>query len=193
MIAKARKAHPAWEWVQADLTAYRGGPFDLVFSNAVLQWLPGHAQLLPKLMDLVAPGGFLAVQVPSQARFPVREAMEAVARSARFRSVLEGAGGSLTFHDPRFYYEHLSGLARNLDLWVSTYFHVLDSHQGMIDWMESTGMRPYLERLDPEGQAAFKAAVLECCEATFPACGDGKVLMPFERLFFVAEKAEAVT
>ena len=154
----------------------------------MLQWVPGHAELLPKLMALVAPGGFLAVQVPSQARFPVRVAMEAVARTPRFRPFLEGAGGSLTFHEPRFYYEHLAGPARSVELWVTTYFHVLDSHQGMIDWMESTGLRPYLERLDPESQAAFKAAVLDCCQAAFPSCTDGKVLMPFERLFFLARK-----
>jgi trans-aconitate 2-methyltransferase len=189
MLAKARAMNPEGVWILGDLAEFQAPPFDLVFSNAVLQWLPDHAQLLPRLMALVAPGGCLAFQIPSNPRSPIRDAMARAARDPAFGAALEGAGDTLTFHDARFYYEGLAPLAAEVDLWETTYVHVLPGHQALVDWMESTGMRPYLARLaDPEAQARFKGIVLELCRTAYPASPDGKVLMPFERLFCLVTK-----
>lgn len=188
MIAQARERHPEGNWVEGDLRDFRGGPFDLVFSNAVLQWIPGHRRLLAFLLDLVAPGGRLAVQMPSGSRAPFRMAAARAAAEPGFRDALRGASKALTFHGPAFYYDVLAPKVTALDLWETTYVHALPGHQSVVDWMEGTGLRPFLERLDPDAQARFKARVRHHLEAALPLQADGKVLLPFRRLFIVAAK-----
>lgn len=189
MIEEARKRRPEGAWITADLAAFEADPFDVLFSNAVLQWLPDHRALLPRLMALVAPGGSLAVQMPASAQSPARKAMERAASHPRFRGLLTGADRHLTFRDAGFYYEILAPLSAGVDLWETTYHHVLPGHEAVVQWFESTGMRPYLERLtDPGDRTFFKEEVLEGCREAFPLAGDGNLLLPFPRLFFVARK-----
>jgi len=112
-----------------------------------------------------------------------------VARRPRWYSALAGAEDALSFHPAGFYYDLLAPLASRLELWETTYYHVLASHRALIDWFESTGMRPFLERMNGEDdREAFKAEVLEACRPDYPLARDGKVLMPFKRLFFIAWK-----
>ena len=190
MIAQARAGWPGGEWILADASAWEpDGAWDLVFSNAALQWLPDHGRLLPRLMGWVAPGGCLAVQMPAREGSRFRDALQAVARKPRWAGIMAGAGDALTFEGAAYYYDLLASLARQVDLWETVYHHVLASHQALVEWYESTGMRPYLGRLPEEAdRAAFKEDVLEACRGAFPAAADGKVLMPFRRLFFVAGK-----
>ncbi len=186
MVAQARAGHPGGTWILADATRWRPErPYDLVFSNAVLQWLPDHARLIPGLMDWIAPGGCLAVQMPA-AGTVLRETMADVAGSARWRQALAGAEGALNFHPAPFYYDLL---APRVDLWETVYYHSMASHQALVEWYEGTGMRPFLERLpDEAARAAFKADVLEAVRGVFAPAADGRVVMPFRRLFFVAWK-----
>jgi trans-aconitate 2-methyltransferase len=160
MIAQARASHPAGSWILAGAESYvPPQALDLVFSNAVLQWLPDHPRLLPRLMGWLAPGGCLAVQMPA-----------------------------MSFHEASFYYDLLAPTAQ-VDLWETVYHHPMASHQALIEWYEGTGMRPYLERLpDDAARAAFKAELLEECRGEYPVMADGKVVMPFKRLFFLAWK-----
>jgi trans-aconitate 2-methyltransferase len=188
MIAQARAAYPDGIWQQGDLAGYQpGAPCDVVFANAVLQWLPDQAALLPRLLGLVAPGGCLAVQVPARSAF--RAALEAVALRPRWRTLLDGAGEAVSFHDAPYYHAVLAPLTRTLDLWETIYFHHLASPQGVLDWYRATGMRPYLDRLaEAEQREAFQGEVLEACRKDYPTAADGTVLMPFRRVLFVAWK-----
>jgi trans-aconitate 2-methyltransferase len=191
MIERAKASHPAGAWVLADAATYDPGRlFDVVFSNAALQWLPNQEEVLPRLLGLVAPGGCLAVQVPAGGRTGFRAAVRTVAELPRWRPVLDGAGDALSFHEPAFFYDLLAPLEARVDLWETTYFHALASHQAVIDWFEQTGMRPYLERLGEADRAAFKAEVLDLCRGSYPLAADGKVLMPFQRVLFVAWKGD---
>ena len=98
-----------------------------------------------------------------------------------------GCSELLTYHDASFYHDQLSALSRRFFIWHTIYYHVMNNHQGLIDWYASTGMRPYLERLaDDEQRRQFQAQVLEECQPDYPAQRDGKILFPFRRLFFVA-------
>ena len=190
MIAQARAGCPGGDWILAGAESYQPrAALDLVFSNAVLQWLPDHGRLLPRIMGWIAPGGCLAVQMPAKGGTLVRAALAEVAGRPRWREALAGVEGALTFEDPRFYYNLLAPCADRVDLWETIYYHPMASHQALVDWHAGTGMRPFLERLpDEAARSAFKAEVLEACRGCFPAAADGKVLMPFKRLFFVAWK-----
>jgi len=188
MIAKARANYSQRAWILGDLVTYRPEePFDVVFSNAVLQWLPEHEKLLPALLSLVAPGGHLAVQVPVNQESPLHRALGEVQRRPRWSRVMAAVQRRILYRDPRFYYETLTPRCARVDLWETIYHHVMPNHQSLIDWFEGTGLRPSLEQLpDPEDRRAFKAEVLETALNGYPLSGDGKVLFPFRRLFFVA-------
>lgn len=188
MIAQARISQPQGTWIVADLADWEPeAPADVVFSNAALQWLPEHGRLVPRLLRWVAADGCLAVQMPAQGSSLFRSSLFSVARRSRWRSLLSGAEAALTFHDPGFYYELGTAAGARMELWETTYYHVLADHQALVAWFESTGMRPFLERLDDAAaQAAFKAEVLDACRADFPPAADGRILLPFKRLFFLA-------
>jgi trans-aconitate 2-methyltransferase len=187
MIGRARADFPQGTWILADAAAWESeGEWDVVFSNAVLQWVSGHDNLVPRLLGWLAPGGCLAVQMPARDSC-LRNALQAVAQRSRWAAAMAGAGADMTFHPARFYYDLLAPLAARVDVWETVYYHVMASPQALVEWYEGTGMRPYLERLpDPQDRAAFKEAMLDQCAMAFPAAADGKVLLPFKRLFFVA-------
>jgi trans-aconitate 2-methyltransferase len=189
MIAKARQAYPQEQWVLADAATWQPQErYDLVFSNAALQWIPNHAPLIQHLLALVGPKGALAVQVPANNDAPLYLAVGRVSTRPRWREAMRGCNELLTYHDARFYYDQLAAVAR-VDFWQTTYYHVMNSRQDILDWYASTGMRPYLERLGSDAeQIAFQAEVLAECAAEYPEQQDGKVLFPFRRLFLIAYK-----
>jgi trans-aconitate 2-methyltransferase len=190
MIAKARQTYPRESWILADAADWRSEErYDVVFSNAALQWIPDHSTLLPRLFALLNDGGALAVQVPQNYGSPLYKAVVTVAGRAGWRAATAGCDELLTYHDAAFYYDRLSALAGRVCMWFTTYFHVMAGHQDLIAWYASTGMRPYLERLaGDEERSVFQGQVLEECRAQYPRQQDGKILFPFARLFFVAYK-----
>jgi trans-aconitate 2-methyltransferase len=185
MVARARAHGPRADWLLADAAAWEpGAPFDVVFSNAMLQWLPDPEGMLPRLQGWLAPGGCLAVQVPQGNR--MRALIQELAASPRWSPALAGTG-TWRGLDAGTCYDLLAPRAARVDLWETTYQHVMESHEAMVEWYAGTGLRPYLDRLpDPADQAAFKAGLVAACRGDFPRSADGKVLMPFRRLFFVA-------
>lgn len=186
MIDKARREFPAGEWHVADAAALPEDlQYQVVFSNAVLQWVPDHRALLPRLVRSVAPGGCLAVQVPANHDSYLHRAVLAVAGRARWRTLLASYTGLLHYHTPEFYYGLLSAIGR-VDMWQTTYYHVLDSHEALVAWYKGSGLRPLLDRLpDAASRADFENEVLDTCRPGYPAQSDGRVLFPFRRTFFV--------
>jgi trans-aconitate 2-methyltransferase len=81
MLERARQVVPAVEWQQADIARWQPfAPFDLIFSNAALHWLPDHERLLPALAGCLAPGGVLAVQMPRNFDAPSHTAIAETVR-----------------------------------------------------------------------------------------------------------------
>jgi trans-aconitate 2-methyltransferase len=191
MIDKARAAYPDERWTVADAAAWATVQrYDLVFSNAALQWMPDHDALIPALFERVAPGGALAVQVPFNRESPLQQAIAEVADRPRWRQATAGCEARLSYLPAGYYYDRLAPMAARLDLWQTVYYHVLAGHQDMIDWSSSTSMRPYLERLADDAESeAFRREVRETCAPQYPTQADGKVLFPFKRTFFIAYKA----
>jgi len=194
MIAAARSSGLEAEWIVADAAAWEPRrAFDLVFSNAALQWIPDQAALLARMWSWLAPGGVVAVQVPGNGESGIHRALRRTAADAswrsRFASRASGVEEAIRYHEPDFYFDALARLGGSAEVWESTYWHVLAGHAALIDWYSGTGMRPWLDRLTDEFERrAFKEAVLEAASADYPLRADGCVFFPFRRIFFTATK-----
>jgi trans-aconitate 2-methyltransferase len=188
MIAKARESRPNGAWMVANAATWQPEePLDLIFSNAMLQWLPRHDDVCRHLLGLLAPGGALAMQMPAHYNSPLHREILEVSRHAAWNERMTSARGALTNEPPEFYYDLLAPLASHLDVWETTYHHVLDGPEGILEWFRGTGLRPFLEALAaPEERHRFERMLLERYRVSYPKRAGGMVLFPFRRLFFVA-------
>ena len=188
MIAKARHSQPDGNWVVADAATWRPDePFDLIFSNAMLHWLPRHEDVCRHLLGLLAPGGALAVQAPAHYNSPLHREILEVSRDPAWNERMEKARNALTHHPPEFYYDLLAPLTARLDLWETIYQHVLAGPEGVLEWFRGTGLRPFLEaRASAEERGRFEAMLLERYGTSYRRRANGLVLFPFRRLFFAA-------
>ncbi len=190
MIAAARERLPELEFTLARLENWTpAGPPDLIFANAVLQWLPDHGQLLPKLAGFLRPGGSLAIQMPDNLDEPSHFTMRETARDPRWSKRLSGADSErTTIGTPQSYYTILKPLCRRVDVWRTTYHHPLEGPDGIVEWFRGSGLLPYLSRLSPEQGREYLAAYREALAAHYPVLADGTTLLAFPRLFFVATR-----
>jgi trans-aconitate 2-methyltransferase len=183
MIAQARASHPECQWVVSDIAGWNQGEYDLVFSNAALQWLPEHAVLFPQLISRVADGGALAVQMPGNRDSAAHRLMRQVA--AHFPAT-ENVREWFT-HSLEFYYDVLAPHAARIHLWATEYIHVMDSPAAIVEWYKGTGMRPFLDALPGAGERErFLAMYLDAIGEAYPPRAAGQVLFPFRRIFLVA-------
>jgi trans-aconitate 2-methyltransferase len=188
MIETAKQTYPHGVWEVGDAVSWTAGePFDLVFSNAMLQWLPDHARVCRHLFDQVATGGALAVQLPYHYDSALHREIIEVSRDAAWNRRMHSARTALTREPPSLYYDTLQSLASHVDLWETTYHHVVDGPEAVLEWFRGTGLRPFLEVLTSDGERQrFEAMLLERYTASYPRRPNGKVLFPFRRLFFIA-------
>jgi trans-aconitate 2-methyltransferase len=198
MLAKARAAVPPEariEWREADLAAWARSPApaaDLVFSNAALHWLPDHAALFPRLLAAVAPGGTLAVQMPSNFAAPSHGALAETASSERWRARVGALVGPAPVAPAAQYFAWLAPLAAAVDAWTTEYLHVLpaspDGDHPVVAWTKGTALNPFLAALAADEQRAFVADYAARVASAYPPLPDGRVLFPFRRLFVVASR-----
>ncbi|MCP5116019.1 MAG: trans-aconitate 2-methyltransferase [bacterium] len=187
MLEQARQTQLNVTWVEADISAWRPSePVDLIFSNAALQWVPTHRALLPALLSQLRPGGILAIQIPYHLPSPAHRAIEELCSSEQWRQWLTPAPEPFEILEPAAYYQILAPHTSSLDLWQTTYLHILERPRAIVDWMRATGLRPYLGKLPGDRHDAFLAAYERKVEEAFPAQPDGRVIFPFPRLFLLA-------
>lgn len=189
MLARARGYD---RLIQADAGAWEPeAPPGLIFSNALLHWLPDHAALMPHLAALLPPRGGLAVQMPRQFLAPSHRLLREVAQ-ALFPGRFDFSAYAPPTHDPAFYQRLLAPLGA-VDLWQTEYLQrlapVAQGH-AVRHFTGATAMRPIAAKLNVAEQARFIAAYDAALAAPYPAEADGAVLLPFCRLFFVLTKAE---
>ncbi len=190
MLARAAAAELRASWQQADVAAWRAeAPVDLLFSNACLQWLPDHGRLLPHLLEQLAPGGVLAVQMPANFAAPSHALMRALAAEPPFAKALAGVLRADPVHAPEWYFDRLAGRAASLDLWTTEYLQALAGPDPVLRWVSSTALRPVRDVLDAASFARFEAAYAERLREAYPARPDSTTLFPFRRLFMVVGKA----
>lgn len=195
MLASARQRLPQCRFNQQDISHWRpASPQDIVYANASLQWVPDHPELFPRLFSTVAPGGSLAVQMPDNRQEPSHEAMRRVAAAGPWREKIgETAQLRVRILTDLDYYDLLAPQAQTVDIWRTTYFHVMPSAAAIVDWVSATGLRPFLEPLAEQQRPAFIADYLRAIEQAYPVRADGRVLLAFPRLFIVATKAHSPT
>ncbi|HEY8242492.1 MAG TPA: methyltransferase domain-containing protein [Casimicrobiaceae bacterium] len=167
-------------------------PVDVVYSNAALHWLDRHADLFPRLMTTLAPGGVLAVQMPSNFGTPSHASVAAIAQSERWRARIGDLVREAPVDDPVQYVRWLAPASASLDVWETTYQQRLaprdDGEHPVVAFVSGTWLVPYFERLadDPPSREAFLREYRERIARAFPPEADGTTLFPFRRLFMVA-------
>ncbi len=187
MIQKATENHPEGMWILSDALSYNEKEgFDIVFSNAVIQWIKNHETLIPHLLSLLKPKGAIAIQVPQNQESPIHCALMETAADDPFCEFTGEAKKALNYRTGLYYYNLLSEVVDELYIWETTYYHVMGSHQDLLSWYKSTGMRPFLKCL-PTDQLRRRMldSVLEKCTESYTQQPDGKVLFPFKRLFLL--------
>jgi len=166
-------------------------PLDVLVSNATLQWIDDHVELLGHWMGLLRPGGWFAFQVPGNFDSPSHLAIAEQVMTPRWRSVLDAdALERPRSAEPRVYLDRLWGLAVEVAVWETTYLHVLAGPDPVLEWIRATALRPVLARLaahGPEVQAAFEAELAERLRRAYPPGPYGTVF-PFRRVFAVARR-----
>jgi len=187
MIEKARATTPAVDFQVADLRDWATGSdrADVLVSNATLQWVPGHLELLPDLVDRVNPGGWLAFQVPGNFDEPshtIRAELAAKAPYAEYTAEVAVPNS----YDPAVYLTALRGLGCKVDAWETTYLHVLDGEDPVFTWVSGTGARPTLQALPDDLRVRFEEEFKRRLRAAYPD-QDGRVVLPFRRIFVVAQ------
>jgi len=187
MLAAARERDITAEWLEADIATWTpDAPVDLLFSNAVLQWLPDHRTLLPRLLRQLRPGGVLAVQMPRNFHAPSHTTVHEMAAMEHWAERLEGRPLRDPVAEPGWYYDVLLPEAVALDIWQSEYLQVLEGDDPVVRWVESTSLRPVLQALDEADAARFKEIFAARMRDVYPQRADGRTLFPFRRLFIVA-------
>ena len=191
MIEAARARLPDVRFALSDIGTWNAtGPFDVILANAVLQWVPNHETLLPRLIGALAPGGSLAVQMPDNLDEPAHRLMRKVAADGSWAEKLSNAAGARTGRQgAAYYYSLLKPHAARVDVWRTTYHHVLvGGPDAVVEWFKGSGLRPFLAPLDATEAAAFLAQYRAGIALAYPPLPDGSVLLPFPRLFIVATR-----
>jgi len=191
MIEAAKKRMPGTHFELGDIAGWSNpGPFDIILANASLQWVPDHQALMPALIGKLKTGGRLAVQMPDNLEEPAHILMRETAASGPWAGKLADSANARTARqEPDWYYRLLRGAAGEVDIWRTTYHHVLaGGASGIVEWFKGTGLRPFLNPLDETERAGYLERYTAAVAKAYPALPDGSVLLPFPRLFFVAKR-----
>jgi trans-aconitate 2-methyltransferase len=178
-------------FVHADVTEWApGSDVDIVVANAVLQWVPGHLELLERFASWLRPGGALAFQVPDNFGEPSHQLLRDLRLSPRWRGVLGAAADrGAGVERPDTYLRALLDAGLAPDVWQTTYLHVLHGEDAVLEWVKGTALRPVLSVLDAaEERAAFLDEYAAALRAAYPPQAQGTVF-PFRRTFAVATAA----
>ena len=185
MIEKAKSGYPDIKFKVCDATAL-DGKYDLLFSNACLQWIDNHEKLIPSLMERLNDGGVLAVQIPMNGAEPLFKLIDEVAADPKwgFQNTKLKTNKTL---NPNEYFDILESCSSSFEIWQTKYYHALPNHRALVEWVKGTRLRPYLEYLGDDLGLKFENEIVKRAEKTYPLIR-GQVLLGFLRFFFTAKK-----
>ncbi|KAJ5634961.1 Trans-aconitate 2-methyltransferase [Penicillium longicatenatum] len=191
MIRQAKSTLPHLKFNIADLKTYTPeAPVDLYYSNAVLQWLgrEERIEVIKRLIGTQPTGGVFAFQVPDNLNEPSHVLMRETSKAGPWTAKLQSVGRD-TFQSPQEIYDQLKPLCSEVNLFHISYYHSLENHESIIEWVKGTGLRPYMDPLQPEERDAFLKEYLRRLGEAYPSSVDGRVLLRYPRLFVVAVKS----
>ena len=189
MIAEAAGV-PGVAFSVSDAATWQpSGDVDVVVSNAALQWVPRHQQLMGQWAAALPSGGWLAVQVPGNFDLPSHALMRRVARQERWAAKLRDVVRDTdAVGSPQSYASVLLDAGMRADVWETTYLHVLSGDDPVLEWVRGTGLRPILAALSPSDADEFAAQLAAELREAYPP-GPHGTLFPFRRVFAVGHKA----
>jgi trans-aconitate 2-methyltransferase len=185
--AQAQARRPGLSFRLGDVTDWQPErPVDVLVCNAVLQWVPGHLDVVRRWPGMLAAGGWLAFQLPGNFDQPTHAILLDLVTSDRWAPLLAGVSLNRQAGDPADYLDLLARAGCSVDAWETTYLHVLHGADPVVEWYRGTGLRPVLAALDPGQAEDFVAGYAERIAAAYPAAPYGTVL-PFRRVFVAAQ------
>jgi trans-aconitate 2-methyltransferase len=158
----------------------------VLISNAALQWVPDHRELLPGFVERLAPGGWIAFQVPGNFHEPSHVLLHELAGSAPYADYAAGVLRPSSA-EPAEYLADLTALGCVVDVWETTYLHVLTGDDPVFTWISATGARPVLQALPDELRETFENVYKVRLREAYPEQPYGTVL-PFRRIFVVGHR-----
>jgi trans-aconitate 2-methyltransferase len=190
MLAKAAQTPSRIAWEQLDVRRWQAPrPVDVIYSNAMLQWVTGHPSVFPRLVDQLAPGGVLAVQMPLSWSEPSHRLMrQTLAETAPGETALLQQLELKWVADAGDYYDLIMPLVAELDIWETRYYQQLEGADPVLEWVKGTGLRPVLETLKGETLDRFLQSYGARLREAYPRRPDGRTVYPFPRLFIVARR-----
>lgn len=191
MLESAQKRLSDCKFQPADIQHWQPPqPQNVIYANASLQWLENHRLLIPQLMSHLAPQGILAIQMPDNRDEHSHCAMREVAAEGRWQQQLAASNAErVKILSASEYYDLLAPLAQRVDIWRTRYFHPMPSAQAIVDWVRSTGLRPFIDPLNETDRQDFLQAYLLKITAAYPVHSNGNLLLAFPRLFIIAQTA----
>ncbi|MEH6417466.1 trans-aconitate 2-methyltransferase [Pseudomonas sp. CGJS7] len=192
MVAAARAAGIAAELI--DVREWTPKPdTDVLVSNAVLQWVPEHRQLLERWARELPPGAWIAIQVPGNFDAPSHVLTRELAASPRWAERLREVGlrEDDAVDTPTQYAERMAAQGCAVDAWETTYTQRLSGANAVLEWITGTALRPVKAALDEPEWQQFRQDLAPLLDRAYPPRGDGTTWFEFRRIFVVARTAGA--
>jgi len=186
MLKDARASGVEASFIEADIATWQPDEsYDVIYSNAALQWLGEHETLLPRLLSFVRNGGALAVQVPRNFDERCHRLIREAVADPRWRDELKDVRDWWNVLKPEVYFDLFSARAQIIDMWETRYFHILDGKDPVFHWMMGTGLRPFAAALKSPLKEKFLEHYRALLAEAYPPQPGGKTIHRFLRLFFV--------
>lgn len=175
-----------------DVHDWRPAPdTDVVITNAVLQWVADHRDLLRRWASQLRAGAWLAMQVPGNMDAPSHVLSRELARRPEWRERLDGVvlRDETAVDLPVDYADLLTKSGCVVDAWETTYIQRLTGPSAVLEWITGTALRPIRAALNDEDWRRFRAELAPMLDAAYPPRADGTTWFPFRRVFAVARKS----
>lgn len=189
MIKKAKETYSDINFKLCDVTNEldKLDKYDIIFSNACLQWIPDHKKFIPMLFNRLSKNGVLAVQIPMNRQETLFKIMDDVIFEPHwnFSSMKVETNETLT---PEEYFDILSSCTEKFDIWETVYYHNMPSVEAMVEWIKGTRLRPYLNALDKAKTESLEKEITKRASECYGIQENGEIIFKFRRFFFVASK-----
>ncbi|MBN6037595.1 trans-aconitate 2-methyltransferase [Amycolatopsis sp. 195334CR] len=158
---------------------------DVIVTNAVLQWVPTHREVLTRWVDALPPGAWLAMQVPGNFRAPSHELVRKLVATSRWSRSLDVRDEDAV-SEPQEYAALLAAWGCSVDVWETTYVQRLTGEDPVLEWITGTVLRPIKAALDAAEWERFRYELGSLLRDAYPPNADGSTWFPFRRVFAVA-------